>query len=544
MASINLNHSAVFTKMEFTVQEYKSSVGKVITTSDGHNYCHSKITQDYIYLKCALFRSGCKGTSKLNRSRNLITPMNFHNHSVEEYKTEVYRLKTRCKTLAKYSQTNLREVFDDTTRNEPYAADISFVECESSMYRARRTLQPKIPFTAPEFCDMLVASTFNDYYKFSVVQGGQTAVIFYSNEMMTLLSETTNVQFDGTFQTVPIQFVQLWTIFVAVGRHTMPAIHCLMTSKSQELYSAILQDLVTHVPQFQPIASMSDWEPAARNAFKEFYPQMKVYGCWFHFTQRIWAKTQKLGLSQSFKNNVHVAKFIRQLMAIPFLPAPLIAPTFTLIEFPVLPIEDMPRLEKLKKYFKKRWINQISPEELSIHDINVSTNNGAESYHSKLKSKMRCNHPRIWTFITKLNEIIKDTDNDIRRLYQGREISRPRCKRDKKNEEHRIVLKQKLSDGELNPWQFLQSISHTVGNMKSQATPSSSESEIEDEGDQNTNTEPVCVVCLTQRNNTWVFIPCRHASFCGDCSERIVTLGQNCPVCRSNIEARLEIFTN
>ena len=51
-------------------------------------------------------------------------------------------------------------------------------------------------------------------------------------------------------------------------------------------------------------------------------------------------------------------------MAIPLLPATLIAPSFTLIEFPVLPIEDMPRLEKLKKHFKKRWINQISPAEL------------------------------------------------------------------------------------------------------------------------------------------------------------------------------------
>ena len=100
-----------------------------------------------------------------------------------------------------------------------------------------------------------------------------------------------------------------------------------------------------------------------------------------------------------------------------------------------------------------------------------------------------------------------------------------------------------ISDGKLNTWQFLQWISHTVGNMK--ATPSSSESEFsEDEGDQNTNTEPVCVVCLTKRNNTGVFLPCKHASFCGDCSGRIMTLGQNCPVCRSNIEARLEIFTN
>ena len=93
-------------------------------------------------------------------------------------------------------------------------------------------------------------------------------------------------------------------------------------------------------------------------------------------------------------------------MAILFLPALPIAPTFTLIEVPVLPNEDMQRLEKLKKYFKKRWLNQISHEELSIHEINVSTNSGAESYHSKIKSKMGCNHPRIWTFITKLNNII------------------------------------------------------------------------------------------------------------------------------------------
>ena len=81
---------------------------------------------------------------------------------------------------------------------------------------------------------------------------------------------------------------------MAVGRHMMPAIHWLSTSKSQELYSVILQDLVIHVPQFQPIASMSDWEPAARNAFKECYPQTKVHACLFHFTQRICSKLKNL----------------------------------------------------------------------------------------------------------------------------------------------------------------------------------------------------------------------------------------------------------
>ena len=122
---------------------------------------------------------------------------------------------------------------------------------------ARRTLQPKIPLTATEFCNMLLASTLKDHFKYRVALGSQTAAIFFSDEMKTFLNEATNIQFDGTFQTVPVQFLQLWTIFISVGRHTMPAIHCLMMSKSQELYIAILKDLAVHVPQFQPIASMS-----------------------------------------------------------------------------------------------------------------------------------------------------------------------------------------------------------------------------------------------------------------------------------------------
>ena len=99
--------------MEFISREYKRSVGKITTTSDGHNYVHSKMTEDYIYLKCALFRSGCKGTGKLNRLRNFITPMKTHNHAIQDYQNEVFQLKTRCKTVAKNSQTNLRKVFDD-----------------------------------------------------------------------------------------------------------------------------------------------------------------------------------------------------------------------------------------------------------------------------------------------------------------------------------------------------------------------------------------------------------------------------------------------
>ena len=35
--------------------------------------------------------------------------------------------------------------------------------------------------------------------------------------------------------------------------------------------------------------------------FKEVFPHIKVYGCWFHFTQRIWMKTSKLALGQGLE---------------------------------------------------------------------------------------------------------------------------------------------------------------------------------------------------------------------------------------------------
>ena len=174
--------------------------------------------------------------------------------------------------------------------------------------------------------------------------------------MKTILPEITNLQFDGTFQTAPVQFYQLWTIFIAVDGHTLPAIHSLLSAKTQELYKAIFENIAIHIPQLKPVASMSDWESASRNAIREVFPGINVYGCWFHYSQRIWAKTQKLGLSHGFKNTPEITRFIRQLMAIPFLPAPLIYPTYTLISTPTLENEETDKLTELKNYVRKHWL--------------------------------------------------------------------------------------------------------------------------------------------------------------------------------------------
>ena len=317
--------------------------------------------------------------------------------------------------------------------------------------------------------------------------------------MKTILPEITNLHFDGTFKTVPVQFYQLWTIFIAVDGHTLPAIHFLLSAKTQELYKAILENIFIHIPQLKPVASMSDWESAPRNAIREVFPGINVYGCWFHYTQRIWAKTPKLGLSHGLKNNPEITRFIRQLMAIPFLPAPLIYPTYTMISTPTLENEETEKLTKLKNYVRKHWLVKKTSEQLSVYNLNIATNNGAKSYHSKLKARIKTRHPRIWTLMSYINEIIIDVDNDIGRIRIGREISRARKITSIRNEGHRALLKQKLSVGELTPWQFLQSISHTVGCMSTIQHTQLSDSKDSDDSESKTPIHPNIYVLYVSR---------------------------------------------
>ena len=77
-------------------------------------------------------------------------------------------------------------------------------------------------------------------------------------------------------------------------------------------------------------------------------------------------------------------------------------------------------------------MGRIPSEELSVFELNITTNNAAEGYHSRLRSIVKVSHSRIWTFMSTLNEIIQDTDNDIGRLPLGKEIRRTRKKKDVK----------------------------------------------------------------------------------------------------------------
>ena len=85
--------------MEYTIDEYKRSFGKIFTSYYEHKYIQSKPTDKYIFLKCAIFRTGCKGTRRIKRETNLITPLRDLNHTVNDYMSDIFNLNLNANPL-------------------------------------------------------------------------------------------------------------------------------------------------------------------------------------------------------------------------------------------------------------------------------------------------------------------------------------------------------------------------------------------------------------------------------------------------------------
>ena len=60
-------------------------------------------------------------------------------------------------------------------------------------------------------------STYGINYKDIVIVGNDRGSIFFSEEVIAILTDISEICFDETFYTVPIQFYQLWTIFIVVN---------------------------------------------------------------------------------------------------------------------------------------------------------------------------------------------------------------------------------------------------------------------------------------------------------------------------------------
>ena len=89
-----------------------------------------------------------------------------------------------------------------------------------------------------------------------VVLEGNRMLLFVSDFFLSLLCEGLLVFADGTFQTMPCIFTQLFTVNFKYHSKLLPVVYALVRRKTQSVYERILQEIQTAAAnrgfQFQP----------------------------------------------------------------------------------------------------------------------------------------------------------------------------------------------------------------------------------------------------------------------------------------------------
>ena len=105
-------------------------------------------------------------------------------------------------------------------------------------------------------------------------------IIFGTNETLQLLCGSQVLYSDGTFKTVPNQFLQMYTLHCLYGNSVFPCIYALTVRKNEVTYRQILTKVKKLANgngwELQPTTVMMDFELAAMNAVREVFQGCEV----------------------------------------------------------------------------------------------------------------------------------------------------------------------------------------------------------------------------------------------------------------------------
>lgn len=89
--------------------------------------------------------------------------------------------------------------------------------------------------------------------------------------------------------------------------------------------------------------------------------------------------------------------FLKKIMALAFLPAPMISVEYFALKN-ALPAPLQRQFASFFAYYERQWLQRVKPTGFTVYRFSRRTNNVIESYNSVLKTKIGI-HPSAWAFI-------------------------------------------------------------------------------------------------------------------------------------------------
>lgn len=261
------------------------------------------------------------------------------------------------------------------------------------------------------------------FLKGDVRVGDHRHLIFATAHMLSLLSRARRWYVDATFKVIRPPFHQLFSIHAFIKADgeikQVPLVFVLMSSRRRPDYSKVLKailDVLPAVPAVQEI--VADFEASVWRAVSSVLPTTTMRGCVFHWTQAIWRHVQELGLSTAYQQDEGTYHYIRQLMALPFLPHEHIHSTFNNLAS----CATTHALQELIIYIRNTWIeSSIWPvESWSVFNQSVRTNNDVEGWHRRLNHRANRGQLPLYLLIGLLHDESRLASLYVRLVSEGK----------------------------------------------------------------------------------------------------------------------------
>lgn len=523
----------------------KSVRGKDVLLIEGHQFYVNKKDNNKYYWCCAQkgtkqCRSTLMTTFSSEQGHSISKPMSEHSHSPEAATSDVISLRNRLKRDASTSFAAPTQLIHNNLAQVPSTSACSVPNKNALRQIIRRARKKSIPveprtlaeinipdemkvrsllFLAihieiwaslswyflimhgfildTEFTLLLLIIMFT--FLFQVVEGepflardvtygeNKRLIIFCTRKNMEILHESTTWIMDGTFQSCPSLFTQIYTIHAYVGndsksRRTVPVVYCLLCNKAEETYMTLFKELksfaLEHEIILNPQHIVTDFEIAVINVIKIEFPESTHNGCFFHLGQNIWRKIQSCQLAAKYGKESDFALKLRHIAALAYLPPEEIPDAFTSIKDNVLPEEAERVIEWFETYYVYGKISSRSkgnnvcvtkraplfpPSLWSVHRSNTlylpRTQNKVEAWHRRWNGLLSKTHFGLYTTITFFQKEQMTSNHIIEKVRASVEGTPPRKKCTRKS--HAI---QKICDNKdnLDTLQFLRAIANHI----------------------------------------------------------------------------------
>ncbi|KZS16486.1 Uncharacterized protein APZ42_017762 [Daphnia magna] len=436
-------------------------------SSDDYIYSKDRGRKEMVYFKCRHFERLSCGSRMKSIDGVFYKTGREHNHGPETQELRRIAAVNECVRLAGKRHGSLKKVFEEVRQRTNVTLTFD-AALEKRMQVARMKNHPRIPETYAEMTDILTkyskyGKTKKGHNFFSGCVEEETdgvrsfAFIFLSLNIMSLLSEVTQLAFDGTFRSSPSMFQQLFTIHVTYrgkassitdgpnfqrllylcSLQTLPFAYVLMTHRNRKIYDASLRHILDEFKKHNPGASIdqielviSDFERAILSSMGSAFPNARPRGCWFHYGQAIFRKTQEFGLQQEYQKKGVVYLIVKQLIALALLPENEIFQGFSDIkrkyadELSNQPQVVQDAVKLLYAYYMNYWLLEVEPVTYSVYRDHNRTNNAIECWNRWFNERVLVAHPGFFEFMSFLIDANDCSERDLEGLRRGLSLSR------------------------------------------------------------------------------------------------------------------------